>query len=93
MVIVDAPSVLAVGDTAAIARSVDGMVFLIDLTRAKRPILEEAARQIAQMPCRKIGLVLVSEATSDSYSSYYRSGSSPLDQSAGAKGGRTKVTA
>ena len=93
MVIVDAPSVLAVGDTAAIARSVDGMVFLIDLTRAKRPILEEAARQIAQMPCRKIGLVLVSEATSDSYSSYYRSGSSPLDQPAGAKSGRTKVTA
>ncbi len=61
-VIVDAPALLAVGDTAAIARCVDGMVFLVDLTRAKRPLLQEAANQISLMPCRKLGLVLIVKA-------------------------------
>ena len=87
MVIVDAPSVLAVGDSAAIARSVDGIVFLMDLTRAKRPLLEEAAAQIMQMPCRKLGLVLVGPASRRHYSydhySDYAHGESPVDASAG----------
>ena len=92
MVIVDAPSVLAVGDAAAVARSVDGLLFLVDLTRAKRPILEEAARQIAQMPCRKVGLVLVSDATTETYASYYRTGDSPLDKAAAPRARREKRT-
>jgi len=85
LVIVDAPSVLAVGDAAAIARSVDGLVFLVDLTRARRPALNEAARQIAQMPCRKLGLVVIGTAASHRYShdrySYCNQGESPLDGS------------
>ena len=67
MVIVDAPSLLAVGDAAAIARCVDGVMVLVDLAQAKRPWLEEAARQLAQMPCRKLGLVLVGTAPSHGY--------------------------
>jgi len=63
MVIVDAPALLAVGDTAAMARCIDGLIFLVDLTRAKRPLLVEAMRQIAQMPCRKLGLVLLSQTS------------------------------
>lgn len=74
LVIIDAPALLAVGDTAAIARSVDGLMFLVDLTRAKRPLLLEAAAQMSQMPCRKLGLVLVSPAPRryerDNYSYY-----------------------
>ena len=46
LVIVDTPALLAVGDAAAIARCIDGLVFLVDLTRAKRPLLLEAAAQI-----------------------------------------------
>ena len=60
LVIVDAPALLAVGDTTAIARCVDGLVFLIDLTKARRPLLVEAATQLSQMPCRKLGLVTLS---------------------------------
>jgi receptor protein-tyrosine kinase len=90
MVLVDAPSVLAVGDAAAVARTVDGLAFLIDLTRAKRPILEEASRQVAQMPCRKVGLVLVSQVASESYSYYYQHGESPLDVTP-AKGKRGRA--
>ena len=37
MVIVDAPALLAVGDTAAIANCVDGLVFLVDLTDGAPP--------------------------------------------------------
>lgn len=77
LVIIDAPALLAVGDTAAISRSVDGVVFLVDITRAKRPLLLEAAAQMAQMPCRKLGLVILSPAPSRRYErdhySYYAS--------------------
>ena len=59
LVIVDAPALLAVGDTTAIAACVDGLVFLVDLGRAKRPLLLEAAAQLSHMPCRKLGLVVL----------------------------------
>jgi len=94
LVIVDSPAVLAVGDTAAIARCVDGLIFLVDLSRAKRPLLEEAARQIGQMPCRKVGLVVVSDAKGETYAqhyAYYSEGESPLDHAAGGNGRRAKV--
>lgn len=61
MVIVDAPSILAVGDAAAMAKSIDGMLFLIDFAQARRPVLQEAAVQVGQLPCRKLGLVLVGQ--------------------------------
>jgi Mrp family chromosome partitioning ATPase len=86
LLIVDAPALLAVGDTAAIAACVDGLVFLIDLTRAKRPLLTEAAAQVSRMPCRKLGLVVVdhpegSRRERDHYA-YYAQGDSPLDAKA-----------
>ena len=76
LVIVDAPSILAVGDPASIARVVDGLVFLVDLAQAKRPVLEEAAAQLEQIQCRKLGLVLLGHTprygkSGDSYSYYY----------------------
>jgi Mrp family chromosome partitioning ATPase/capsular polysaccharide biosynthesis protein len=91
LVLVDAPALLAVSDTAAIARCVDGLVFLVDLTRAKRPLLVDAAMQIAQMPCRKLGLVVMSQAPSRRYErdhySYYSHVETPLgvDASAGSR--------
>lgn len=90
IVMIDAPSILAVGDPAAMARCVDGLMLLIDLARAKRPILEEAARQVAQMPCRKLGLVVVRRAPRNGYSRdyyYHTHGESPLD-GAQSKSGR-----
>jgi len=94
-VIVDSPALLAVGDTAAIARCVDGMVFLVDLTRAKRPLLQEAANQISQMPCRKLGLVVIDKALRrhgyDHYS--YDHPPTAVVKVASDKGGRTEVKA
>ena len=95
LVIVDAPALLAVGDTAAIARCVDGLVFLVDLTRAQRPLLVEAATQISQMPCRNLGLVAISSAPSrrserDHYS-YYAHDDSTLDAAVGGRGRSSTV--
>ena len=95
-VIVDAPALLAVGDTAAIARCVDGMVFLVDLTRAKRPLLQEAANQISQMPCRKLGLVVIDKALRRTGYEHYRYDSHPpaaVVKVAKDNRGRTKVKA
>lgn len=64
LVIIDAPALLAVGDTAAIASCVDGLIFLMDLKRVRRPVLLEAARQVTQMPCRKLGLVVIGKSPS-----------------------------
>jgi len=84
LVIVDAPALLAVGDTAAMARCIDGLVFLIDLTRARRPLLAEAVTQISQMPCRKLGLVILSQASSRRRERDYYSYQSRDEGSAGA---------
>ena len=86
----DAPALLAVGDTASVAACVGGLIFLVDLTRAKRPLLTEAATQISQMPCRKLGLVVVGQDPKNGYADdhyYYTHGESPLD-GAQSKSGR-----
>jgi len=94
LVVVDAPALLAVGDTASVAACVGGLIFLVDLTRAKRPLLTEAATQISQMPCRKLGLVVMNHATGSRYErdhyAYYPQGESPLDSDAQV-GGRRKA--
>jgi len=90
LVIVDAPALLAVGDTAAIARCANGLIFLVDLTRAKRPLLAEAATQISHMPCRKLGLVVISAAPSRRYERHhYGYEASPLDSAVPGKGGKS----
>jgi capsular exopolysaccharide synthesis family protein len=89
LVIVDSPAVLAVGDTAAIARSVDGLILLVALSRARRPVLQEAARQVNQMPTRKLGLVVLSNSTAPGYAHRYEhhaEAGSGLDSEAGGKG-------
>lgn len=64
LVVVDTPALLAVGDAAAIARCVDGLILLLDLSQARRPLLREAVAQISQMPCHKLGLVAISPKAS-----------------------------
>src|SRR5665648_337699 len=73
VVLVDSPAMLAVGDTAALASLVDGLVFLVDMHTAKRPILEQAADQLVRLPCRSLGIVLrVEGAKRGGYYSSYR---------------------
>jgi Mrp family chromosome partitioning ATPase/capsular polysaccharide biosynthesis protein len=71
IVLVDAPALLAVGDTAAMARCVEGLVFVVSLTAARRPLLTAAASQLAQMPCRKLGLVTIGRDSTLGYGAQY----------------------
>jgi len=72
VILVDTPAMLAVGDTAALASLADGLVFLVDMHVAKRPMLQQAADQLVRLPCRSLGIVLrVDGAKSGGY--YYSS--------------------
>jgi len=78
LVIVDTPALLAVGDAAAIARAVDGLVFVVDPARVKRPALRAAAEQLQHLPTRLLGVVVLQHhgrSTSYSYGYGYGSGS------------------
>jgi len=73
VVLVDSPAMLAVGDTVALASLVDGLVFLVDMQRAKRPMLQQAADQLVRLPCRSLGIVLRADGAKSGggyYSSY-----------------------
>jgi Mrp family chromosome partitioning ATPase/capsular polysaccharide biosynthesis protein len=74
LVIIDAPAMLAVGDTAAVAACADAIVFVANPARLKRPMLEQARAQLAKLPCRKLGLVLISDKKTHPYYGYHHHG-------------------
>ncbi len=89
VVIVDTPAMLPVGDAAAIAPKVDGLVFLVDMHVITRPQLEGAADQLAKLPVRMLGLVLrETRGGGRYYSSYghYGYGYTTRDDGRGAGG-------
>jgi len=76
VVLVDSPAMLAVGDTAALAAKVDGLVFLVDMNVARRPVLEQAAEQLAKLPVAFLGVILRADGVHGgrygySYGSHY----------------------
>ena len=48
LVLVDTPALLSVGDTAAMAAHVDGLVFVVNTAQVRRPMLERVARPARQ---------------------------------------------
>jgi Mrp family chromosome partitioning ATPase len=58
VVLIDTPAMLAVGDTAALAGKVDGLLFLVDMHAVGRSSLREAVHRLEQMPCRKLGVIV-----------------------------------
>ena len=60
-VLVDAPPLLVVGDAGALASSVDGLVLLASVGKARRPILTNVRDALHALPCRKVGVVVVGE--------------------------------
>ncbi len=73
VILVDSPAMLAVGDAAALASLVDGLIYLVDMHVATRPMLQQAADQLVRLPCRSLGLVIrVDGSKSGGYSSSYR---------------------
>ena len=75
-VLVDAPPLLVVGDAGALASSVDGLVLLASIGKARRPILRNVRDALNSLPCRKVGVVVVGERVEHGkYYSYHGSGS------------------
>ena len=75
-VLIDAPPLLVVGDAGALASSVDGLVLLASIGKARRPILRNVRDALNSLPCRKIGVVVVGERVEHrQYYSYDGSGS------------------
>ena len=73
VVLLDSPAMLAVGDAAALASLVDGLVYLVDMQKATRPMLQQAAAQLVRLPCRSLGIGLRGDgARGESYYSSYR---------------------
>lgn len=60
VVLLDAPAMLAVGDTAGLAPWADALVYVADPSKLRRPQLERAREQLSQLPIRKLGMILVS---------------------------------
>ena len=73
-VLVDAPPLLVVGDAAALAPSVDGLVLLAGIGKVRRPMLRSVRDALGSFPCRKIGVVVTGERVDHGdYYSYHRS--------------------
>ena len=73
VLLVDSPAMLAVGDTAALASEVDGLIFLVDMEKARRPVIQAAADQLYRLPCAMMGIVVRSAAGSSRDKYYYTS--------------------
>jgi succinoglycan biosynthesis transport protein ExoP len=70
-VIVDTPAFRSVGDAAALAAQVDALLYLANIETLSKPELEEAREFLAPLPCRKLGIVAVSEKFSGVGDYYY----------------------
>lgn len=60
-ILVDAPAFLAVGDASAMAPSVDGLVPLVNMRVASRPVLQEFKDRLGRLPVPKLGVIVVGE--------------------------------
>lgn len=60
-ILVETPPLLVVGDAGALASSVDGLVLVASVEKARRPTLENGRDALNALPCRKIGILVVGE--------------------------------
>ncbi len=70
-ILIDVPPLLGFGDAGALAPSVDGLIMVVNLKKARRPVLEEGHEVLESLPCRKVGLVVTGEKIEDSHYSNY----------------------
>jgi succinoglycan biosynthesis transport protein ExoP len=71
IVLIDAPPLLAFGDTMTLSSHVDAMLAVARLGRLKRPILHEFARQLQNCQASPLGYVLTGVEHSESYRYMY----------------------
>ena len=72
-VMIDTPAFTSVGDAAALAARVDGLMVLVNIESTTKPRLEETREFLDPLPCRKLGVIAVSEKfTGTDYYYYHR---------------------
>lgn len=71
VVLIDAPPLLAFGDTMALSTRVDAVFAITRLGRVQRPILHEFARQLRKCQASLLGYVLTGVEHSESYRYMY----------------------
>jgi succinoglycan biosynthesis transport protein ExoP len=71
IVLIDAPPLLAFGDTMTLSTHVDAIFAITLLGRVQRPILHEFGRQLKSCQARLLGYVLTGVEHSDSYRYMY----------------------
>jgi Mrp family chromosome partitioning ATPase/capsular polysaccharide biosynthesis protein len=69
-VLIDAPPILGVGDVAALAPSVDGLLFVTNLDRTRRPTIEDSREALESLPCRKLGVTIIGERSDSPHYHY-----------------------
>jgi tyrosine-protein kinase len=74
LVIVDAPPLLPVGDARTLSSLVDGLILVLDVSLARRPLVQELRRVLDALPAPALGFVAigVDGAADDRYAGYYR---------------------
>ncbi len=89
IVLVDSPAMLPVGDTAALADKVDGLLFLVEPDVVGRRQLAQAQEQLDKLPCRLLGVIVARRKTdADKYAGHYYHRDTP---DAGARAPRARV--
>jgi Mrp family chromosome partitioning ATPase len=68
--LLDTPPILSVGDAGALSASVDGLLMVVNLEKARRPTLVDGREQLDALPCRKVGIVTVGQQID--HEEYYR---------------------
>ena len=76
VVLLDAPSLLAVADAAVLAQVVDGVLLVIGRTRARREAVLAAQDELHKVNAHPVGVV-VNRAEQERSSHYYTSGRYP----------------
>jgi polysaccharide biosynthesis transport protein len=71
LVLIDAPPLLAFGDTMTLSSNVDAIFALTRIGRVQRPILHEFARQLENCQAKLLGYVLTGVEHSESYRYMY----------------------
>jgi succinoglycan biosynthesis transport protein ExoP len=73
-ILIDSPAFMSVGDATALAQAVDGILLLVNMTKTRRPVLEEARDALSLLPAPRLGVVTVADRSvgEDRYHYYSR---------------------
>jgi capsular exopolysaccharide synthesis family protein len=72
MVLLDTPSVLAVADAAALARSADGVLLVVERAQARQETVRAATQQLSDVKAHPIGIVINRSQPDGTYDYYTR---------------------